>query len=182
MRITSVNGMRVYVPEAKDYGIEVEPSYLLLASKTWKEGEKRDSLSVDELNDLKRRYNFKNMSEKDAVDFMGELVEAGIMDTCTAKAMYLGLIPADSTHTGGMLTKCDPATEARIDSLRKGFDGMGDGYYGMGGIRTMLSAGGIESYRNWYEYTKLMTTVDVEKSEYFQSGEVLLEIFEWMKQ
>lgn len=181
MQITSVNGMRVYVPEAKDYNIEVEPSYLLLASKTWKEGAKKDALSVDELNDLKRRYNFKNMSEKEAVDFMGELVEAGVMSTSTAMAMYLGLIPADSSP-GGVLTKCDPATEARMDSLRKGFDGMGDGYYGMGGIRTMLSAGGIESYRNWYEYTKLMTTVDVEKSEYFQSGEMLLEIFEWMNQ
>ena len=105
---------------------------------------------------------------------MGELVEAGVVSTSTAMAMYLGLIPADSS-SGGILTKCDPATEARCDSLRKGFDGMG-------GIRTMLSAGGIESYRNWYEYTKLMTTVNVEKSEYFQSGEALLQIFEWMNQ
>lgn len=181
MQITTVNGMRVYVPEAKDFNMEVKPSYLLIASQTWKEGAKRDSLSVDELNDLKRRYNFKNMSEKEAVDFMGELVEAGVVSTSTAMAMYLGLIPADSS-SGGILTKCDPATEARCDSLRKGFDGMGVGYEGMGGIRTMLSAGGIESYRNWYEYTKLMTTVDVEKSEYFQSGEMLLEIFEWMNQ
>lgn len=181
MQITSVNGMRVYVPEAKDFNMEVKPSYLLIASQTWKEGAKRDSLSVDELNGLKRRYNFKDMSEKEAVDFMGELVEAGIMDTGTAKAMYLGLIPADASSKG-VLTKCDPAMEARRDSLRKGFDGMGAGYEGMGGIRTMLSAGGIESYRNWYEYTKLMMTVDVEKSEHFQSGEMLLEIFEWMNQ
>ena len=182
MQITSVNGIRVYVPEAKDVNLKPSPpTYFDIVSKTWKEGTKKSSLSTNELNDLKNRYNFKNLSDKDMVDFMGELVEAGIIDTGTATAMYYGLIPIDSSR-GGVLTKCDPATEARMDSLRKGFDGMGDGYYGMGGIRTMLSAGGIESYRNWYEYTKLMTTVDVEKSEYFQSGEMLLEIFEWMNQ
>lgn len=174
MKITYVNNLRVYVPEAKDVNLEITPSYLSIASKTWKQGEKKNSLSVDEMNQLKNKYNFKNMSEKDMVDFMGELVEAGVVDASSVVAMYDGrLIPVDASQTGGVLTKCDPVMEARCNRLRNGY---GD----IGGIRAMLSAGGIESYRNWYEYTKLKTTVNVGESEFFQSAEKLLEIFQWM--
>ena len=53
------------------------------------EGSKRDSLTRQEIEELKRRYNCKNMSEEDTVSLFGELVEAGIMSTSTARDIFL---------------------------------------------------------------------------------------------
>ena len=37
-----------------------------------------------------------------------------------------------------------------------------------GGLGTMLEVGGLDSYKNLYEYSKAATDVDVNKSQHFQ--------------
>ena len=41
---------------------------------------------------------------------------------------------------------------------------------------TMLGVGGMGSYKNWYEYSKENTDLDVEKSKYFQEYRYFLDV------
>ncbi len=45
----------------------------------------------------------------------------------------------------------------------------------------MLEVGGLDSYKNLYEYSKAATDVDVNKSQHFQDYRKFLEILEQLK-
>ncbi|MCI9360904.1 MAG: hypothetical protein HFG65_08085 [Hungatella sp.] len=45
----------------------------------------------------------------------------------------------------------------------------------------MLEAGGLDSHKNLYEYSKAATDVDVNKSQLFQDYRKFLEILEQLK-
>ena len=47
-----------------------------------------------------------------------------------------------------------------------------------GGLGTMLEVGGLDSYKNLYEYSKAATDVDVNKSQHFQDDRKFLEILD----
>ena len=170
MTITSVNGFPVYAVTSKE--VPCEPSYFQKHALTWVEGAKRDKLSQEEIQDLKRRYHSRNLSEEETVALFGELVEAGIMSTSTARDIYCGAIPIDTSNydpskNQGVLTKCDDS-----------FD-FGGGLSGaFGGLGRMLGVGGMDAYRNMYEYAKRTTDVDVESSRYFQEYKQFLEVID----
>lgn len=44
-----------------------------------------------------------------------------------------------------------------------------------------LEVGGLDSYKNLYEYSKAATDVDVNKSQHFQDDRKFLEILEQLK-
>ncbi len=163
MTIRTINGYPVYAVTRED--VEYHPNYFQQQAETWVEGSKRDQLSKEEIESLKKRYHSGNMSKEDTVSLFGELVEAGIMSTSTARAIYCGMVPLDTskinpTNTQGVLTRCDPASGA------------------FGGLGTMFQVGGPGSYGAWYEYAKRTTDVDVETSPYFQEYRQFLNILE----
>ena len=55
MTITSVNGFPVYAVTSKE--VPCEPSYFQKHALTWVEGAKKDQLSQEEIEDLKKRYH-----------------------------------------------------------------------------------------------------------------------------
>ena len=168
MAMTTINGFPIYAVTRND--VEYRPSYFQQQAETWVEGSKRDSLTRQEIEELKRRYNCKNMSEEDTVSLFGELVEAGIMSTSTARDIFCGATPLDvskidPTKPQSVLTKCDEAYESRMSGIRS-FEG----------LRAMFSVGGLDAYKNWYEYAKSVTDVDVEEHRYFQEYRKFLEV------
>lgn len=171
MTIRMINGYPVYAVTRNE--VEYHPSYFQQQAETWVEGSKRDKLSEQEIEALKKKFNTSNMSKKDTVALFGELVEAGIMSISTARDIYCGAIPLDTsrinpTKPQGVLTKCD-------DSGRTPFV-----FGNIGGLGTMLRIGGLTSYRSWYEYAKSATDVDVNKSSYFQEYRQFLHVLEQM--
>lgn len=168
MTMTTINGYPVYAVTRNE--VEYRPSYFQQQAETWVEGSKRDKLSQQEIQELKKKYNCKNLSREDTVALFGELVEAGIMSTNTARDIYCGAIPLDvskinPTKPQGVLTKCDEAYERRMSAL--GING---------GLGTMFSISGLDGYKNWYEYARSVTDVDVEENRYFQEYRKLLEV------
>lgn len=163
MTIRMINGYPVYAVTRAE--VECKPSYFQQQAETWVEGSKRDQLSKEEIEDLKKRYHSGNMSKEDTVALFGELVEAGLMSKSTARNIYCGAVPLDTsrinpTNTQGVLTRCDGASGA------------------FGGLGTMFGIGGLGSYRNWYEYAKRTTDVDVENSRYFQEYRQFLNVLD----
>ena len=168
MTITSVNGFPVYAVTSKE--VPCEPSYFQKHALTWVEGAKKYQLSQEEIEDLKKRYHSNNMSEEETVALFGELVEAGIMATSTARDIYCGAIPIDTSNydpskNHGVLTKCD-------DSSDFGLSGA------FGGLGAMLGVSGMDAYRNMYEYARRTTDVDVDSSRYFQEYRQFLDVLE----
>ena len=171
MTMTTINGFPIYAVTSKEVK-PGKPSYFWEQASKWVEGSKKDQLSAEELERLKSRYSSKNMSKEDTVAFMGELVEAGIMTTSRARDIYYGFIPIDEskvdlTKNQSVLTKCDEAYEPPM-CLAALFEGVG----------TMVETGGFNSYRNWYEYAKSVTDVDVDTYKYFQDCRRYLDILE----
>lgn len=68
------------------------------------------------------------------------------------------------------MTKCDDV-----------FDRKNNAFGNLGGLGTMLKAGGMDSYKNLYEYSKAATDVDVNKSQHFQDYRKYLDILEQLK-
>ena len=68
------------------------------------------------------------------------------------------------------MTKCDDV-----------FDRKNNAFGNLGGLGTMLKAGGMDSCKNLYEYSKAATDVDVNKSQHFQDYRKFLEILEQLK-
>lgn len=170
MTIQMINGFPVYAVTKKE--VEYHPSYFQQQAEKWVEGAKKDKLSDEELENLKKKYNSSNMSKKDSIALLGDLVEAGIISKGRASAIYLGLIPLDEskinpTKTEGVLTKCDDVSDGKSNLL-----GM------FGGLGTMLEVGGLDYYKNLYEYSKANTDVDVDNSQHFQDYRKFLEILE----
>ena len=136
------------------------------------EGSKRDQLSEEELDALKKKYNSNNMSREETVALMGELVEAGIITRSTARGIYCGAVPLDvskinPTKTQGTLTK-----DSIVSNIGLNIPGA------LGGLGAMFGTCGLSAYRNWYEYAKSSTDVDVDQSAYFQDCKKYLEIME----
>lgn len=168
MAMTTINGFPIYAVTQKE--VPCELSYFAKQSLTWVEGSKRDQLTQEEIADLKNRYHSKNMTEKEKTSLFGELVEAGIMSKATASFIYHGVTPMDEskidpTKPQDVLTKCDDASDGKLN-FANGFSGLG----------TMLGVGGMGSYKNWYEYSKENTDLDVEKSKYFQEYRYFLDV------
>lgn len=164
MTIQMVNGYPVYAVTKKE--VAYHPSYFQQQLEKWEEGSKKDKLSEEELESLKKRYNSANMSKEESIALTGELVEAGIISKGRATAIYLGITPLDEskinpTKPEGVLTKCD--------------DVSGRNNHGFG------NWGGLDSYKNLYEYSKAATDVDVSKSQHFQDYRKFLEILQQLK-
>lgn len=163
MTIRMINGFPIYAVTRAE--VPCQPSYFQQQAETWVEGSRRDTLSEEEIEALKQKYHSSNLSKKDTVALFGELVEAGILSTSTARDIYCGAVPLDTskidpTKPQGVLTWCGQAAEA------------------FGGLGTMLGVGGLASYGNLYEYAKKTTDVDVENSRYFQEYRQFLNILE----
>ena len=173
MTIQMVNGYPVYAVTKKE--VAYHPSYFQQQAEKWVEGSKKDKLSDEELENLKKKYNSTNMSKEDSIALMGELVEAGIISKGRAIAIYLGITPLDEskinpTKPEGVLTKCDDVSDRKNHAFGS-----------LGGLGTMLDVGGLDSYKNLYEYSKAATDVDVNKSQHFQDDRKFLEILEQLK-
>ena len=170
MTIRTINGYQVYAVTRNE--VEYKPSYFQQQAEKWVEGSKRDQLSEEELDALKKKYNSRNMSREDTVALMGELVEAGIISKSTARDIYCGAVPLDvskinPTKTQGTLTKSSIVSNTRLNIPGA-----------LGGLGTMFGVGGLASYKNWYEYAKSSTDVDVDQSAYFQDCNKYLKILE----
>ena len=116
MTIQMVNGYPVYAVTKKE--VAYHPSYFQQQAEKWVEGSKKDKLSDEELENLKKKYNSTNMSKEDSIALMGELVEAGIISKGRATAIYLGITPLDEskinpTKPEGVLTKCDDVSDRK---------------------------------------------------------------------
>lgn len=70
----------------------------------------------------------------------------------------------------GVLTECDDVSDRKNNAFGS-----------FGGLGTMLEAGGLDSHKNLYEYSKAATDVDVNKSQLFQDYRKFLEILEQLK-
>lgn len=170
MTIRTINGFQIYAVTRNE--VEYKPSYFHQQAEKWVEGAKRDQLSEEELDALKKKYNSRNMSREETVALLGELVEAGIMTRSTARDIYCGAVPLDvskinPTKTQGTLTKSSA-------SMNSGLNLPG----ALGGLGAMFGTCGLSAYKNWYEYAKSSTDVDVSQSAYFQDCNKYLEILE----
>ncbi len=168
MTMTTINGFPIYAVTQKE--VPCELSYFAKQALTWVEGSKRDSLSEEEIADLKRRYHSGNLTEKETTSLFGEMVEAGIMSAATASFIYHGVTPIDEskvdlTKNQSVLTRCED-----------NFLGKPDFASGLAGVGTMFGAGGLGIYKNWYEYARANTDVDVEKSGFFQEYRYFLDV------
>ncbi|MCI9582717.1 hypothetical protein D3Z50_13435 [Clostridiaceae bacterium] len=173
MTIQMVNGFPVYAVTRKE--VEYRPSFFQQQAEKWVEGSKKEKLSEGELEKLKKKYRSADMSRNDSIALLGELVEAGVISRGRACAIYLGLIPIDESRINpakpeGILTKCGDASGGRRNALGN-----------LGGMGTMLAVGGLDSYKNLYEYSKAATDVDVGKSGHFQDYRRFLDILEQLK-
>lgn len=153
----TIQGQSIYLleKEVKESGgckTDVKLGYFMQMMENWKEGEKKDSLSADELNDLKQKYHSDTMTQKDCVDLMEELVEAGIMTKEEARLVYSGGIPLDITKKNGFLQKCTPEFEAIQsrwnEAKRSGSDG------------NDTQKMGYDYFEAWYDWAKQNTNVD----------------------
>ena len=92
------------------------------------------------------------------------------MSTSTARDIFCGVTlldvsKVDHTKPQSVLTKSDEAYESRMSGIRS-FEG----------LRAMFSVGGLDAYKNWYEYAKSVTDLDVEEHRYFQEYRKFLEV------
>lgn len=71
--------------------------YFTESFDSWIEKEAKAGLTDSELKDLKSKYNSDNMSDKENIDLLGELVELGILTKSEAFGLYYGIVqlPAD---------------------------------------------------------------------------------------
>lgn len=93
MAIERINGINIYTVTAND--VKYKPSYFVEKSQSWVEGEKRGTISEPEIDRLKEKYNSTAMSNEKNVDFLGELVNLGVLSKATARYIYYGFAPID---------------------------------------------------------------------------------------
>ena len=146
-----VQGQNIYVLESSNgCKADSELGYFMRMMERYKEGEKKDSLSADELNALKQKYNSNTMTKKDCVNLLGELVEAGIMTKEEASSLYIGGVPIDITKKNGFIQKCTPEFEA-IQSRWKEQNSSAGNY---------AQKMGYDYFEAWYDWARLSTNVD----------------------
>lgn len=83
MAIESINGINIYTVTAND--VKCKPSYFVEKSQSWVEGKKGATLSETEVERLKEKYNSSDMSNEKNVDFLGELVNLGVLSKASAR-------------------------------------------------------------------------------------------------
>ena len=84
MAMTTINGFPIYAVTRND--VEYRPSYFQQQAETWVEGSKRDSLTRQEIEELKRRYKCKNMS------CLGSLWRQGLCQPAPQGIFFVGLL------------------------------------------------------------------------------------------
>ena len=116
MTIRTINGFQIYAVTRNE--VEYKPSYFQQQAEKWVEGAKRDQLSEEELDALKKKYNSRNMSREETVALLGELVEAGIMTRSTARDIYCGAVPLDVSKINHRYLSGDADQKQRFDEQR----------------------------------------------------------------
>lgn len=180
VKTTEIQGRRIYyidkeVMESYGYEVNVKPDYFAQMMETWKEGEKKDRLSADELNTLKNKYNSDTMTKKECVDLMGELVEAGIMSKSEAHQIYRGGIPIDLDNMNGTLQKCTPEFEAAKARWYKAAGRTGNA----AGSEPKM---GYEYFEAWYDWARLNTSMsDSDSASYFVDTKRYIEILKELR-
>ena len=155
VKTTMLDGRRIYLVDrevVEAHGHPVELSYFAKVAETWKEGEKRDSLSAEELDALKQKYNSDTMTRKECIDLLGDLVEAGFMTASEAKNIYSGLIPID-LNLNGALQKWTPGAE----NVRNRWNRISGGLEASDDLNWKM---GYEYFDAWYDLAKISTTVN----------------------
>lgn len=74
---------------------------------SWEVGETKESLSEEEIEKLRTKYNTNNMSDKDNIALLGELVGMGVLTKMEAACIYNGVIPLSSDMNRDTMKKCD---------------------------------------------------------------------------
>ncbi len=153
MAIESINGIRIYTVTANE--VKCKPSYFIEKSKSWIEGEKQDTISEAELERLKGKYHSSNMSSKENIDFLGELVKLGVLSKASAKNIYYGFAPIDLRaenvrNPQGILQKVSNHSKTVSDT---GWTSSSRGY---------------DYYEALFERVKETSTVDQKESLYFK--------------
>lgn len=153
MAIESINGINMYTVTAND--VKCKPSYFVEKSQSWVEGEKGRTISGTEIDRLKKKYNSSDMSNEKNVDFLGELVNLGVLSKATARYIYYGFAPIDikSENVGnsqGFLQKDSGDTKMIATT---GWTSSSRGY---------------DYYEALFEQVKNVTTVDQKESLYLK--------------
>ena len=153
MAIENINGINIYTVTAND--VKCKPSYFVEKSQSWVEGEKRGTISETEVDRLKEKYNSSDMSNEKNVDFLGELVNLGVLSKATARYIYYGFAPIDTRSENvenprGFLQK-DSGDTKMIPTT--GWTSSSRGY---------------DYYEALFEQVKSVSTVDQKKSLYLK--------------
>jgi hypothetical protein len=153
MAIESINGINMHTVTAND--VKCKPSYFVEKSQSWVEGEKGRTISGTEIDRLKKKYNSSDMSNEKNVDFLGELVNLGVLSKATARYIYYGFAPIDirSENVGnsqGFLQKDSGDTKMIATT---GWTSSSRGY---------------DYYEALFEQVKNVTTVDQKESLYLK--------------
>lgn len=181
MGITIFNGTPIYTiskDDIKRMGLSYNPTYFAKAIETWKEGTKKDSLSAEELNTLKQKYNSNMMTKKECVDLLGELVETGIMSSERAQAIYHGGVPIDisKTQNGFLQKEYVPGT----DDLRDAWKEMNIG--GNSDNENLNMKMGYDYFKTGYQIARMDTTIDdPDNDPYFIGCRQFLDILEALR-
>ena len=135
--------------------VKCKPSYFVEKSQSWVEGEKGRTISGTEIDRLKKKYNSSDMSNEKNVDFLGELVNLGVLSKATARYIYYGFAPIDirSENVGnsqGFLQKDSGDTKMIATT---GWTSSSRGY---------------DYYEALFEQVKNVTTVDQKESLYLK--------------
>lgn len=150
-----INGLRVYLLDREvmeAHGYKVELSYFAKTAENWREGERKDTLTAEELDALKQKYDSNTMTRKECIDLFGELVEAGILTVSEAKSIYHGGIPME-LNLNGTLQKCTPETEAaraRWQRISGGLEASDDLSWKMG----------YDYFDAWYDLVRVTAAAD----------------------
>lgn len=166
MAIESINGVHIYTVTANE--VKCKPSYFVEKSQSWIEGEKQDTISEAELESLKGKYHSSNMSSKENIDFLGELVKLGVLSKATAKNIYYGFAPIDLKSENirnpqGILQKVSDYSKTVSNT---GWDSSSRGY---------------DYYEALFERVKETSTVDQKESLYFKDYSNYLRILGQLK-
>lgn len=168
MTIGQVNGHSVYMVTKKE--VNYTPSAFMQAYDTWEEGTQKSQLSDEELNSLKGKYNSNQLSDKESIEFFGDLVRAGVLSKGNALTIYNGVIPLDVSNyngtTQGSLTKCNATDAAQgrpFDSISNGGDK------------------GYSDFASAFEEIKGLSSGKSDSSSYMKSFDGFLQIMEQLR-
>lgn len=181
MKIINLDGRSIYTiskDDVKRMGLDYNPTYFARAIETWKEGSKKDSLSEEELNTLKQKYNSNTMTRKECIDLLGDLVESGVMSSERAQAIYICGVPIDISKTQhGFLRK---EYVPGMDALRDAWKRMNIG--GDSENEDLNRKMGYDYFKTGFQIARMDTTIDNPDSDpYFIGCREYLDILEALR-